>query len=90
MAKAENVYLAVDLGASSGRVLAGQFDGQQLTLREMHRFANGPVWANDRMYWDALQLWQSIQDGMRASADVYSEQVRSIGVDTWGATSAPD
>jgi rhamnulokinase len=78
------VYLAVDLGASSGRVLAGKFDGSQLRLSEVHRFENGPVLANDRMYWDILSLWRSVEDGLRAAADQFGDSVTSVGIDTWG------
>lgn len=78
------VYLAVDLGASSGRVLAGLFDGQRLALEEVHRFDNGPVLAADTMHWDLLDLWRHVQDGLRAAASRYGRRIVSVGVDTWG------
>ena len=81
---ANQIHLAVDIGASSGRVLAGQFDGKTLQLSELHRFANGPVYVQGGMYWDLLALWRSVQDGMRAAADQFGSEVSSIGVDTWG------
>lgn len=81
---AERVYLAVDLGASSGRVLAGCFDGQRIRLEEVHRFANGPVHAGDSMFWDMLALWQNISEGLAAAAGKFGDEVRSVGVDTWG------
>ena len=81
---ASKVYLAVDLGASSGRVLAGLFDGKRLGLEEVHRFENGGVLTNDHLYWDLLRLWRDIQQGLRAAAAKYGESVTSIGVDTWG------
>ncbi len=84
MAAGKRTYLAVDLGASSGRVLAAQFDGQQLKLDEVHRFANGPVAASGRMYWDVLQLWSQIQFGMRSAHETYGSSIRSLGIDTWG------
>ena len=43
MATHFQTYVAIDLGASSGRVLAGQYDGSRLTLDEVHRFPNGRV-----------------------------------------------
>jgi hypothetical protein len=46
---AEQVYLAIDLGAESGRVMAGMFDGQHIRLEELHRFSNGPVNVADTM-----------------------------------------
>ena len=78
------VYLAVDLGASSGRVLAGLFDGRRLRLEEVHRFENGPVVAAGTMYWDILRLWGNIVDGLRAAGVKYGDAVVSVGVDTWG------
>ncbi|MEZ6121064.1 MAG: rhamnulokinase family protein [Pirellulaceae bacterium] len=81
---ANRVYLAVDLGASSGRVLAGEFDGSQLQLHEVHRFPNGPHPAEGRLYWDVLALWANIQDGLRMAAEEYGNTIVSIGVDTWG------
>lgn len=81
---AEQVHLAVDLGASSGRVLAGKFDGSKLALAEVHRFANGPVRVSNSLYWDVLALWQNILSGMRAASRQFGSSVKSIGVDTWG------
>ena len=84
MAKGTQVYLAVDLGASSGRVVAGEFTGQRLKLEEVSRFENGGVLANDRLYWDLLNQWRHIKDGLRAGCAKYGERVISVGVDTWG------
>ena len=81
---AAKTYLAVDLGASSGRVLAGRFDGARLRLEEIHRFGNGPVHAAGHMYWDLLDLWQQIQQGLRAAHESFGESAVSVGVDTWG------
>jgi rhamnulokinase len=77
-------YLAVDLGASSGRVVAGQFDGRRLTLEETHRFENGGVAIGDHLYWNLLGLWSAVQDGLRASAARFGGRISSVGVDTWG------
>jgi len=84
MAKDAQVFLAVDLGASSGRVVAGAFSGKRLALEEVSRFGNGGVLANDRLYWDLLSLWSSIKDGLRAAGTKYGERIVSVGVDTWG------
>jgi len=81
---AARVYLAVDIGASSGRVVAGLFNGTQLELREIHRFPNGPVHVVGRLYWDLFELWAQIQNGLRLAAEQYGPQIRSVGVDTWG------
>ena len=84
MAKQEKVYLAVDLGASGGRVLAGRFDGSRLRLDEIHRFDNGPVSAAGNMYWNLLRLWSEIKLGLRQASDSCGPDVVSVGVDTWG------
>lgn len=81
---ANSTYLAVDLGASGGRVLAGHFDGSRLSLDEVYRFSNGPVPVGDRLHWDLLGLWQHVQDGLREAATRYGDSVCSVGVDTWG------
>ncbi|HKD37777.1 MAG TPA: rhamnulokinase, partial [Pirellulales bacterium] len=57
------VFLAVDIGASSGRHVAGVFDGRRLVLEEVHRFENGPVPAAGRLYWDLLRQWENMQHG---------------------------
>lgn len=81
---AEQIYLAVDLGASSGRVLAGRFGGQGLELEEVHRFGNGPVAASGHLYWDILQIWTQILEGLRAARHRYGGDLVSVGLDTWG------
>lgn len=78
------VFLAVDLGASSGRVVAGLFDGAKLSLEEVYRFENGGVLAGRRLQWDILNQWQHVQNGLRAAAKTYGNRIVSVGVDTWG------
>lgn len=84
MSNSSPVYLAVDLGASSGRVVAGVFDGERMTLEDGYRFDNGGVVAAERMQWDLLNQWSHIVRGLRAAAATYGGRVRSVGVDTWG------
>ena len=81
---AEQVYLAVDLGASSGRVLAGLFDGRWLQLEELHRFPNGAVEFGGSLQWNVLSLWSHILTGLRAGRAKFGDRIRSVGVDTWG------
>lgn len=78
------VYIAVDMGASSGRHVAGLFDGSRLELAEVHRFENGPSHAAGRMYWNLLSQWSHVRDGLRRAAGSYGDRVASVGVDTWG------
>ena len=81
---AEKVYLAIDLGAESGRVMAGIWDGRQLRLDELHRFANGPVALEETLRWDVLRLWSEIQHGLALTGKKYGRQIVSVGADTWG------
>jgi rhamnulokinase len=81
---ARHVALAVDLGASGGRVVAGGFDGRLLELEEVHRFDNGPVTMAGRLIWDLPRLWQEVSLGLRAAAARHGRAVSSVGVDTWG------
>jgi rhamnulokinase len=80
----EKVYLGVDLGAESGRVMAGCWDGRRMRLEELHRFPNGPVAVADTLRWDILRLWSEIQNGMTLAARRFGKAVVSVGVDTWG------
>ena len=56
----ETRVLAVDYGASSGRVILGRFDGEKLVTEELHRFLNEPVTVNGTMYWDVLRLFHDL------------------------------
>lgn len=76
-------YLAVDLGAESGRGMLGQFDGEMLTLHEIHRFANRPVHMLSTLYWDLPALFAEIKNALRI-AGTNGQELDGIGVDTWG------
>jgi rhamnulokinase len=80
----DRIYLAVDLGAESGRVMAGSWNGRTLRIQEVHRFANGPVQIADSIRWDVLRLWAEIQSGLRRAAEQYGGSIVSVGVDSWG------
>jgi len=80
----EQCYLAVDLGAESGRVVAGLFDGTRLRLEEIHRFPNGAVPVAGTLRWDVLRLWSDILTGLSKAGQSVGKDARSIGVDTWG------
>ena len=60
-------YLALDLGAESGRAILGVLDDGRLNLQEIHRFGNSPVRLPDGLHWDVLHLWDEIKAGMAAS-----------------------
>jgi rhamnulokinase len=81
---ADRVYLAIDMGASSGRHVAGRFDGQRLSLDEVYRFENGPVEVNGSLFWDVLGQWSHIRKGLCAAGGRFGDRIRSVGVDCWG------
>jgi rhamnulokinase len=77
-------YLAIDLGAESGRTIVGALEGDQLTLTETHRFANAPVRLPDGLHWDVLRLWSEIKTGIGISSAECNQKLDSMGLDTWG------
>ena len=81
---ARSVALAIDLGASGGRIVSGSFDGRLLELDEIHRFDNGPISMGGQLVWDLVRLWQEVLVGLRAAAGRHGQAVSSVGVDTWG------
>lgn len=83
----QQVYLGIDLGAESGRVVAGLWDGKRVQLEELHRFANGGVFIGETLRWNILGLWEEIQTGLALAAKKYGKSVVSVGADTWGVDS---
>ncbi len=79
----ETTFLAVDLGAESGRAVLGRFDGEQITLEEVHRFPNVPVRLPDGLHWDVLRIAREVKDGI-AKATRNGGRIESVGVDAWG------
>jgi rhamnulokinase len=77
-------FIAIDLGASNGRVLLGRWDGSRFDLHELHRFANGPVNVLGSLHWNVLQLWSEIKTGLARYAQQWNEPLAGIGLDTWG------
>src|SRR3954467_5320130 len=71
-------YAAIDLGASSGRVVVGRFDGERISLEELHRFANRPVRLPDGLRWNLLHLFEEGLSALRGLT------LQGVGVDTWG------
>jgi rhamnulokinase len=77
-------FLALDLGAESGRAMLGQFDGERLQLSEVYRFPNGPVRLPDGLHWDALCLWSEIKQGLALAIQEHGADLAGVGLDTWG------
>lgn len=78
-------FLAIDLGAESGRAMLGRLQGGRLALEEVHRFSNGPVRLPDGLHWDALRLFSEIKAGIALGARAAgAEGLHALGIDTWG------
>lgn len=78
---------AVDLGASSGRVMVGRVGPDDLELTEVHRFPNEPVHLPDGLHWDILRLYREVLAGLREAARE-ADGLVSVGVDSWGVDHA--
>jgi rhamnulokinase len=76
------VFGAIDIGASSGRVVAGQWVDGELQLDLVHRFANGAEVADGHLRWSLTGLYAEVLVGLAALAERYP-QVVSLGIDTW-------
>jgi rhamnulokinase len=76
-------YLAIDLGAESGRVMLGTLSEGKLALEELHRFANRAVVVNGSRRWDFLHLYAEIVEGLR-KAGALNLPIRSLSTDSWG------
>jgi rhamnulokinase len=78
----ELTLAAVDLGASSGRVMAARVGPERLDLREVHRFPNRPVRTAGTLHWDVLGLYAGVLDGLRA-AGREAGRLDGVGIDSW-------
>jgi rhamnulokinase len=81
MANALNLA-AIDLGASSGRVMLARIYDDKITVEKAHRFPNGPVRVFDHIYWDVLRLFEEIKIGLGVAGQMGS--LSGLGLDTWG------
>jgi rhamnulokinase len=75
--------VAVDLGAESGRVVLGRFDGGRVALQELHRFPTPPRPHGGHLRWDLHKLWSQIRAGLAAAGEA-AGAVDAVGVDAWG------
>jgi sugar (pentulose or hexulose) kinase len=76
--------LAIDLGASSGRVIVGIFEDEILKLDEIYRFTNEGVRVENSLYWDILRLFQKMKKSLTIYVKKYGSDLDSIGINTWG------
>jgi rhamnulokinase len=80
-------YIAIDLGAESGRVIVGVLENERLRLEEVHRFLHEPVWLPTGLHWDMTGIWRQVIVGLRNAAAwgrANRVELVSVGVDAWG------
>jgi len=77
-------YIAVDLGAESGRVMLGRVSDEKLSLEEVHRFTNGPIEFEGTLRWDFQRTFSEIKTGIKAAVQQAKGDVACIAVDSWG------
>ncbi len=77
-------FLAVDLGASGGRVMLGRWDGAHISIEPLTRFDNGPIPVHHHLHWDILGIWKHINDGIRTHVGRGGAPLAGISVDSWG------
>jgi rhamnulokinase len=76
-------FLVFDFGASNGRAVVGNYDGNKIEMDITHRFDNIPVFAMGTLYWDILRLYNELKNGIQLSLSKF-KNILSMGVDTWG------
>lgn len=81
---ADKVYLAVDLGAGSGRLMAARFDSKTVKLEEVSRWASAPVKVGASYHWDAKAIFGEIVSAVKKARSLYGDAIVSLGIDTWG------
>ncbi|MBN1442035.1 MAG: rhamnulokinase, partial [Planctomycetes bacterium] len=77
-------YLAIDLGAESGRAILGRLEGGRLKTEEVHRFANEPVMLRRTLCWDFPRIFREVVDGIQKAAAAAGGHLSGIAVDSWG------
>jgi rhamnulokinase len=80
----KKTFIAVDLGAGSGRVIAATTDLSKLELHEIHRFDNPGTDLPGGSFWNLIGLYREILEGLRRAVELHGESIVSIGIDTWG------
>lgn len=77
-------FIAIDLGATSGRTILGSFTPDGLELEEINRFPNHIIETTGHCYWDIYELYRRILEGLKLLAQRSDVEIASIGIDTWG------
>ena len=80
----KKTFIAVDLGAGSGRVIAAITDSSKIVLEELHRFDNPGTDLPGGSFWNSIGLYSEILEGLRRAVERHGDSIISIGIDTWG------
>lgn len=78
-----NFYLAIDIGASSGRHIVGWLEDGEIKTKEVYRFHNGTKAQNKHLIWDIESLFENVKLGIRIALEKYPS-IKSLAIDTWG------
>ena len=78
-----NYYLAIDIGASSGRHIVGRLDGGEIKSDEVYRFSNGVTQEGEHLVWDINALAENVINGIKSAFEKYPK-IDSLAIDTWG------
>jgi rhamnulokinase len=84
MKKKNGAFLAIDLGASSGRAIAGYLQKGELHTREIYRFPNEPVNLRGNLYWNVLAIYEEVKNSLKKYGTEFDRELSSIGIDSWG------
>ena len=76
-------YIAFDLGASSGKMMLGSFDGNRLDTEVIHRFPNCQISANGSLYWNFLGIYQNLIEGLKTGFRKADGQIAGLGMDSY-------
>ena len=76
-------FLAIDIGASSGKAFVGKYGRNRLVLEEVHRFSNEPIHVAGSTHWNLISLYKNVVESIKA-ASAMGIEIRSVGIDTWG------
>ena len=77
-------FMAIDMGAESGRAVVGSLNDDSLALEEIHRFLNTPVHVFDSLHWDVLQMYQEMKKSLDLYVQKHGSKLDGIGFDNWG------
>ena len=83
MKTSKSIHIAIDLGASSGRIICGIYDENNLEINELHRFKNIPINIDGLICWNIQDIYKNIILGINKSTKLYGNNISTIGLDSW-------